>query len=97
MNVSNDFGQAVFDVALLKTNKKPLSINLNMLPLFFGLILSVCFGVDFVVVAASHRPNALILLTDDQDVVLGGFKHMAQVQKHLVEVRHGIFLVPNDS
>ena len=35
--------------------------------------------------ADSHRPNVLVLLTDDQDVALGGFKHMPQVQKYLVE------------
>ena len=32
-----------------------------------------------------NQPNILLLLTDDQDVVLGNFDHMPKVHKHLVE------------
>ena len=33
----------------------------------------------------SRRPNILLLLTDDQDVIIGGTEHMPLLQKHLTQ------------
>ncbi|KAL3910494.1 MAG: hypothetical protein SGARI_002097, partial [Bacillariaceae sp.] len=33
--------------------------------------------------AKKRRPNILLLITDDQDVLLGTFDHMPKVKEHL--------------
>jgi N-acetylglucosamine-6-sulfatase len=48
--------------------------------LLLTLSLRISCGVD-----AEDRPNILVLLTDDQDVVLGTFDHMPNVQNLLIE------------
>jgi len=50
---------------------------------YVTLLVSILLTFDYSLVAAVKPPNILLLLTDDQDVVVGGMAHMPKLERLL--------------